>query len=565
MKQHGPGTARSKVIKAAEWLLPLFAVAVSCGPLLLHGFPAGHDRTFELVRVSEFQTAMASGQVPPAWAGNLYGGYGSPIFLFYAPLYGAVAAALSWLTGSVMSGAWLALVVMTVASAVSLHFLMRPLCDGTAASAATRIAVYVYVLHPYLLGDKLLRNANAEFAALCLMPIALAGVVMLGRRTRLGAVLLSAGIAATTLAHNLTALVAVVMVLVVAAWFYLPRPSHRVLGGLAAGLALGLAMALFFWLPAMMLKHLVRPEELLVGKFDFRTQFPSLKEVVYDSFFAMGWLTPVLFLVSLWALVRCRAASMAGRRVLGAMMAVSCVLAFLLTPASRMVWEAVPLMPFFQFPWRLIGPLALAIAVATGIAFALIMNGRSARLTWLGEGAVFAACVLTALPVLNHSPIMSDKDKVDLADLLSADGIRARALSATVGDEYLPCEADRSKRQHPMSRRWPVIHANARTRVSNAVDEGAALVFDIEAAESTAIELTRWYFPGWRATVDDRAVELRCGQGGRIELQVPRGVSSISLRYESPLVRRAGWYISLAALAVWGALAYLAFRRRRAK
>lgn len=70
------------------------------------------------MRVSEFREALAAGQVPPYWSGNLYGGYGSPVFLFYAPLFSLLAAA--------------------------------------------RVGTVSFVLHPYVLGDKLVRNADAE-------------------------------------------------------------------------------------------------------------------------------------------------------------------------------------------------------------------------------------------------------------------------------------------------------------------------------------------------------------------------------------------------------------------
>ena len=78
-------------------VLVIVAVVVSCFPLL-QGFPRGHDWIFELVRVTEYGHALGAGQYPPFWADNLYGGYGSPIFLFYAPQFMLVASVFSEVT-----------------------------------------------------------------------------------------------------------------------------------------------------------------------------------------------------------------------------------------------------------------------------------------------------------------------------------------------------------------------------------------------------------------------------------------------------------------------------------
>jgi uncharacterized membrane protein len=72
---------------------------------LVRGFPAGHDWSYELVRVAEYAHALADGQVPPYWASNLYTGYGSPVFLFYAPLFVFLASFTSFIVGSVSATA----------------------------------------------------------------------------------------------------------------------------------------------------------------------------------------------------------------------------------------------------------------------------------------------------------------------------------------------------------------------------------------------------------------------------------------------------------------------------
>jgi hypothetical protein len=67
-------------------------------------------------------------------------------------------------------------------------------------AAAARVGVCVYVLHPYLLGDKLIRNASAELAGLCRLPLVLHGVLIASRRPRARFAWLSGGLAMVILA-----------------------------------------------------------------------------------------------------------------------------------------------------------------------------------------------------------------------------------------------------------------------------------------------------------------------------------------------------------------------------
>src|SRR5439155_677729 len=75
-----------------------------------------------------------------------------------------------------------------------------------AAAASARAAASFYVLHPYLLGDAWLRNADAEYTALCLAPFALAGLLRARAQPRSAVLWIAAGLALVVLAHNLSGL-----------------------------------------------------------------------------------------------------------------------------------------------------------------------------------------------------------------------------------------------------------------------------------------------------------------------------------------------------------------------
>src|SRR5262245_52380034 len=114
-------------LRGLPWVACVFGVL----PLLRGGFPEGHDVFFELVRVGEYREALAAGQWPPFWSENLYEGYGSPVFLFYAPLFSAGASLFAALAGSIEAGAtWLLVAISLAAVPIVQGFLSATLAQA---------------------------------------------------------------------------------------------------------------------------------------------------------------------------------------------------------------------------------------------------------------------------------------------------------------------------------------------------------------------------------------------------------------------------------------------------
>lgn len=532
----------------APWLeaLPWLAACVACAPLL-RGFPQGHDWSFELVRVAEYARALPA-QWPPAWAGNLYGGYGSPIFLFYAPLY-AFGSSLFGAFVGVEGGA---LVMLGVAAAAGVWAMRRLAWLATGSRSAARVAAVVYVLHPYLICDALLRNANAEYLALCIAPAPAAALLELRERPARAAVWLAASLALLVLAHNLTALFVTGMAAVAAAALYLPRAPRGVWVGLASGLVGGLALSAFFWLPALGMTGLVRTDDLLVGKFDFHAQFPPFASLFgYARFYGAGLLPAGLLAAGVAALRTTRE-----RRLLATALAGAAVALFLMTPASVPVWEFVPGLPFFQFPWRLQGPLALLCALVAALAFPAWVPAAWRR---PAELLLVAAALANALPhLLDARPL---EQRARLAGLLSASGVREGRNAATVLDEYLPRSASAQVWQRQRPGPGAVVALTREARVEVLEEAPTAIRLRIDAAEPTRLRLARWAFPGWTLGVGGAPQPVEANPQGSIDALLPAGESDVVLRYGAPPLRRLGTGISLAALALGLGLAWRLRRR----
>ena len=544
---------RGKLLPA----LVVAAVVVSCFPLI-HGFPNGHDWIYELVRVAEYGRALEAGQYPPFWASNLYGGYGSPIFLFYAPLFMLVASAFAAVFDSIAWGATAALLLFTACAAYCMVRMVRSALDDNdiLSHAAARIAAYLYVLNPYLIGDKLLRNANAEFTALCVAPLAFWGLFAVRSMPRRGTVLLAAGVGLTTLAHNLMALVVVTLLVLAALLLYPPRSERSRFLYVCGGIALGLLMSAFFWLPALLLRVQVQLEQMTTGVSDFHHHFPPLETLFAYEFYSIGW-WPLVVLTAALIFIRRKPLERHLRVLAYASAGAAIVLVALQLQVSTWVWEHVPMLPLFQFPWRMMGPLALVIAILGALLFFQFARGWGNTKLVTAELAVLALCIANALPQLDkYRPLTADTVQV-LPDKLAAATIRDAAAPATVLDEYLVKGASAATAEQFRATQDPILDSDPPVHVRVRINTSGYAVFDFIASEPATLHLARWAFPVWQATVNDKPVPIETGRLQNVDIRVPAGRGEVALTLHPPALRVLGLTISLLGLLLWLALIFV--------
>jgi hypothetical protein len=244
------------------------------------------------------------------------------------------------------------------------------------------------------------------------------------------------------------------------------------------------------------------------------------------------------------------------RRLLATALAGAAVALFLMTPASVAVWETVPVLPFFQFPWRLQGPLALLTSLVAALALATLLRGRTTSWQRAAEVAFVAAALGNALPHLLDARPLETAASGQLAEMLSAPGVRASRNSATVQDEYLPRSASVQTWQRQRPGPGGVVGATGGARVEVLEEGPTSIRLRVEAPRAATLRLARWAFPGWELQVDGVPQPVEPNPFGSIDALLPSGTSELVLRYRPPPLRNAGTLVSLLALGIGLGLAW---------
>ncbi|MGJ0485683.1 MAG: hypothetical protein ACR65R_14320 [Methylomicrobium sp.] len=545
-------------LKQSPLIYTIFALIVSLIPYLAQGHPLSDDSIHGLIRVKEYQLALANRQFPPYWAEDLYGGFGSPIFLFYAPFYMFVAAIFYALTGSIIAGSMGAMCFFTVVSAIGIYLLVQETLGGKSSvnNCAARVAVYFFILNPYLIGDKFIRIANSEFAALCLAPISLYGLIKIKKEPLYGSLLLAAGLALVILAHNLTSLTIIVMLLGIAPILYWDSPWKKTWPFILGGLILGLLLSAFFWMPALYYKDLVHVEQLTFGETDFHHHFKPVQTFFTSSSnISMGFLNLVVIIFALlifW--ITWNQEKSAILKLILCNLLFAFLLIFLQFESSLPLWENITYLSLFQFPWRMMGPLALIISVLAGLLLPIYCKKRNITTYGKLEFIILSLCVINTLPLLTTKLSVSENLNSRLTSVISGNDIKRIIFTTTEADEYLPKTAIMKLKHYGQENRSLLIDQGLFSMINVEKETGTEIKFNIKTSTPLSIEIKRWFFPGWQCVINNSACEIDISSNGLILVQTIAGNNDIHLTLNPPFIRKILTRISFAALLIWAVL-----------
>lgn len=536
------------------YLFFVFATLFFISRYFVPGFYKSDDGELHLGRIPAFAREVAAGQLPVRWSESLNYSYGSPVFSLMYPLPYYLTSVF-YLAGFDAIFSLKAVLVLTyVLSGIAMSIYVKHWRNDKFLAT---LAGAVYILLPYRLLTLYGRAALGEAVALLFPPLLFWGGSLLFRgRYSLGILTTVSALVGLILSHNAVSLMLVPFSFV---WILVSNGEARTawqsifsgkwkknlvqlqtliffLGSFVAGLLI----SSFYWIPAIVEKKYTLLESFLSQKqySDYFLSFPNLLHQSWDkntapAFFGVGGM--LILLAAIGVIVKNKKTKLPVIFLSGTV-----ALALLMTTSvSEIVWQQLPLLKFFQLPWRF---LNLAV-VATALLVPLVLE-RLRYTTVLGLAIVL-------LIFLESAPVLTT---------------RVQQFNDAKYFEYYPGSTTWHEEAAPV---WTAGTADAypeqeyvtepSATVQSLVHTSTAREYTVTAQNPGYFVLQQVYFPGWQANVDgvSTAIEFQdMNYRGLQRISLPAGEHSVKFVFADTKVRKLANVLSLGSLFCFGALVY---------
>lgn len=553
--------------------------------------PVETDAELHIFRLHELGLLVRGGDFYPRWAPNFYHGYGYPIFNYYAPLSYYVGLIFELMPPfdavAAVKGVF---IIGLLAAALGTYGFVR---DNWGRGAGY-VAAALYVYAPYVqYVDPQARGVLAEAFSLGVFPLVLWALDRLrkggGWRVWVTAVFLTS---AVILSHNLMALLFFGLLSAWAGWQLLLafgqagqlHPKKNI-GLVFAALALGLGAAAFFWLPVYLEREAVNLSTLLGqgDNYDFHTHFLSMREMLsFSTRLDWGASEPAFRFnlgIMQWVLALFGILMASLRRVRDGWHVFFFIaglggLVLLMLPLSAPVWEALPFLPFFQFPWRLLGPAAALSALIGGAGVSALTSMMAAR----PKVAAGVTAVLTVLPILFGLPLSQPAPWADFGEVntlrLTLIENTGRWLGTTSTADYVPTTVDviparKGRVVGGIVDGLPMDRVNYDMLPDEATIETRHIrplytQYEMYTPRDTRLRLYQFAFPGWEVRIDGEVVETELARpDGFMVIPVPAGHHIIDVVFRNSLPRQIANGVTLISLLLTAVVGVILIVRRR--
>lgn len=344
------------------------------------GLPVAHDAQDHVVRIANFYQSFSEGNLVPRWGGNLNWGFGHPVVMFLYPFPSYIAVVLRTIGFSFVDSTKIIFGLAYIVS-IAVFYAWARRQWGNWAGFAGAIA---YGFAPYRFVDMYVRGALGEHVAFIFPPLILLGLWLSAHKksTRFVQFLcIAGGVGGLVLSHNAVSLMLLPVAVLYAVYLaqHHAQTPRKYLAWVFLAMMSGMALSSFFWIPALIegkytLRYIVTAGEVL-------QRFVPLQQLFYSAwnygggneFSKQVGIVQWVSIAAVLALLRHPAAKrQATRQLMIGIVAIFGFSLWMTTVWSRILWEHIPLLQTFQFPWRFLTLTVFVAAAAVAQSLSLL-------------------------------------------------------------------------------------------------------------------------------------------------------------------------------------------------
>lgn len=529
------------------WVMVAFLLIPACWALFVPGFYGASD-DIHIAWLYELHKTLMAGKIPPRFVPDLSFGFGYPLFEFVFPLPFYISE-IFHLVGFGLVDSIKALFFLTVpASFLLMYLLLRQFISRPLSLAGA----FLYVYTPYRAVDLYVRGAIGEVLSFVFLPAILLSIVKLKEEKNLRWIGVGAiSLASLVLSHNIASYMFLpfVLLFLLMQFFYLPKKRAFLIRSILM-IFLGFLISVYFWLPAIIESELMKYDTV----FNFSDHYPTLLQLI-TPYWGYGasvagpgdaisfFLGTVNILMLAGGLIIAIASWSKFSKELKLLLVWTFILIvsaiFLMNYRSLFLWNNLPYLPYFQFPWRFL----ILTTFATPLLVVIFEKFKNKFLI---------AMVVIILTLTTSGSYFRPQDFLGRGD----DYFLNRYIPTPIASkEYFETQEEylrlpKNTKMRP-DQNYPLVSVN--NAVIRKVDKLNDLdtLIEVDSVGISKVNYTKYFFPGWIAKIDGQQTEITPGEPfGQITVNVPEGIHSVKIAFEETNFRRILNAISLASFLV---------------
>jgi len=504
------------------WILPVLLVIPTGLALLKVGFFGASD-DLHIAWLYEMEQAIRAGQFPPRFVPDLSFGFGYPLFNFVFPLPFYLGEILRIfhlsLVGSIKGVFFLGLIF----SSLTMYLFLKNFLGKFMALAGS----LVYAYAPYRSTEVYVRGAIGEALSFVFFPLISLAIVKIydasvqGKRSWRWIGIGALSVVGLVISHDIAAYMFVPFACLLAVLFFaVVKDKLKYALSSISMFVLGLLGSIYFWLPALKDSSLMKYDTV----YDFVNYFPTLKRL-FTPYFGYGGFPTMSFFIGLvpiavilfggiFFLVKFKKFELKYKILLSWAAIILAVSMFMMNYRSIWAWNIIPFLPYFQFPWRF---LMMVVFVAP---IFLVGFSKLKKNIWIPVLISVFAIATTVSYFRPQDFFQERQDAYYLNRYIPYPKASEEYLKTS--EEYLRLGINTKTRPEkvpsPVEFNGGVVGSFAST------GHGLSVSVSVSSLNGGLLTYNKYYFPGWRATLDGNSVPINYGLSyGQIAINVPPG------------------------------------------
>lgn len=519
------------------------------------GFFKIHD-DIQVMRLYQINRCFQDGQIPCRWAPDMAGGYGQPMFNYYSASPYYLGELIKLLGFSYISVVKILLILILVGSSLAMYFLLTQLLPAQASI----LGASLYLMAPYRSLDVFVRGALAEAFALSLFPLVLGLILSITKKPTVNRSLMLAIISGIFFAtHNITTLISlpIIFTVIIASYLSSQQKIKTLLFNIY-GLVLGAGLASFFILPIVFERNLINTQALTNNYFNYRAHFITLRQMFFNNqwgfgvsefgdkdtlSFSIGLFESILVLFSPVLISKLLIQKQIKHAILVMVTVIMTLLYLFMTHnQSEPIWTLVPTLAYLQFPWRLLGVVALLSSIVAGYSVLIFPDN-------LKKYYVIVVIIFSIAVNYHHFSFVSlDRSISDEKELI---GYRFDTQSLSAVADYLPLSSKVTP-ETLAPKTIELISGNANVNYFEKRSNYFSAEIEVYSDNAKAI-VPITYFENWRIYFNggQKAEKITTGEKyGEMIIDISKGKTLVQGYFENTKIREIGNLLTFLSFTV---------------